>query len=104
MVTDTHEQAVIDAVPKELFVGGDWRPAASGKTFAVEDPATGDALCDVADGDATDAMAALGAACGAGGAPAGGAGRDPAPTVRAAHRAHRRSRPPHAPRDGQAGR
>src|SRR5262249_234195 len=62
MVTDAHEQAVIDAVPKELLIGGEWRPAASGNTFAVEDPATGVALCDVADGDAGDAMAALDAA------------------------------------------
>ena len=62
MATDSHEQAVIDAVPKELFIGGEWRPAASGKTFAVEDPATGASLCDVADGDATDAIAALDAA------------------------------------------
>jgi succinate-semialdehyde dehydrogenase/glutarate-semialdehyde dehydrogenase len=62
MATDSHEQAVIDAVPKELFIGGEWRPAVSGKTFAVEDPSTGASLCDVADGDATDAIAALDAA------------------------------------------
>ena len=65
MVTDSHEQVVIDAVPKELFIGGEWRPAASGKTFPVEDPATGASLCDVADGDATDAIAALDAAASA---------------------------------------
>ncbi len=59
MTTDPHEQAVLDAVPKDLFIGGEWRPAASGKTFAVEDPATGESLCEVADGDATDALAAL---------------------------------------------
>ena len=52
MAIDSHEQAVIDAVPKELLIGGEWRPAASGKTFAVEDPATGASVCDVADGDA----------------------------------------------------
>jgi succinate-semialdehyde dehydrogenase/glutarate-semialdehyde dehydrogenase len=45
-----------------LFIGGEWRPAASGKTFAVEDPATGEPLCEVADADATDARAALDAA------------------------------------------
>ena len=65
MTTDAHEQAVIDAVPKALLVGGEWRSAGSGNTFAVEDPATGDALCDVADGDADDALAALGAAASA---------------------------------------
>ena len=53
MVTDSHEQAVIDAVPKKLFVAGEWRPAASGKSFAVEDPATGESMCEVADGDST---------------------------------------------------
>jgi succinate-semialdehyde dehydrogenase / glutarate-semialdehyde dehydrogenase len=62
MATDSHELAVIDAVPKELFIAGEWRPSASGATFAVEDPATGESLCEVADGDATDALAALDAA------------------------------------------
>jgi succinate-semialdehyde dehydrogenase / glutarate-semialdehyde dehydrogenase len=62
MAIDPREQTVIDAVPKQLFIGGEWRPASSGKTFAVEDPATGAALCEVADGDAADASAALGAA------------------------------------------
>jgi succinate-semialdehyde dehydrogenase/glutarate-semialdehyde dehydrogenase len=65
MAIDSHEQAVIDAVPKELFVGGEWRPASSGRTFSVEDPATGASLCDVADGDSTDAIAALEAAASA---------------------------------------
>src|SRR5215203_26615 len=59
MAADSHEQVVIDAVPKNLFIGGEWRPAASGKTFPVQDPATGASLCDVADGDGTDAIAAL---------------------------------------------
>jgi succinate-semialdehyde dehydrogenase/glutarate-semialdehyde dehydrogenase len=62
MTSDAHEQSVIDAVPTQLFIGGEWRPAASGKTFTVEDPATGEALCEVADGDGTDATAALDAA------------------------------------------
>jgi succinate-semialdehyde dehydrogenase / glutarate-semialdehyde dehydrogenase len=65
MTTDPRERAVIDAVPKRLFIGGEWRPASSGYTFAVEDPATGEPLCDVADGDATDALAALDAAASA---------------------------------------
>ena len=65
MAADSHEQVVIDAVPKDLFIGGEWRPAGSGKTFPVEDPATGASLCDVADGDATDAIAALDAAASA---------------------------------------
>jgi succinate-semialdehyde dehydrogenase/glutarate-semialdehyde dehydrogenase len=62
MTTDPREQAVIDAVPKQLFIRGEWRAAGSGKTFAVEDPATGEPLCEVPDGDAADALAALDAA------------------------------------------
>jgi succinate-semialdehyde dehydrogenase / glutarate-semialdehyde dehydrogenase len=62
MTLDAREQAVIDAVPRQLFIGGEWRPSASSKTFAVEDPATGEPLCEVSDGDATDALAALEAA------------------------------------------
>jgi succinate-semialdehyde dehydrogenase / glutarate-semialdehyde dehydrogenase len=56
------EQAVLDSVPRELFIGGEWRPAASGRTLPVEDPATQQVLVEVADGDQADAMAALDAA------------------------------------------
>ncbi|HEX4777532.1 MAG TPA: NAD-dependent succinate-semialdehyde dehydrogenase [Acidimicrobiia bacterium] len=70
MTNDTREQerAVLDAVPTHLLVGGEWRPAASGATFPVEDPATGAVLADVADGRAEDALAALTAASDAQGA------------------------------------
>ena len=56
------EQTVLDAVPRQLLVAGEWRPAATARTFAVEDPALGTPLCEVADGDAADATAALDAA------------------------------------------
>jgi succinate-semialdehyde dehydrogenase/glutarate-semialdehyde dehydrogenase len=56
------ERKVLDSVPRQLFIGGQWRPAHSGKTFAVEDPATTETLVEVADGDGTDATAALDAA------------------------------------------
>ena len=56
------EQAVVDAVTPRLFIGGDWRDAGEGGTFAVEDPATGETLCEVADGTPADGMAALDAA------------------------------------------
>ena len=56
------EQAAIDAVPKELFIAGGWQAATGGGRFAVEDPATGEALCEVADGGVEDARAALAAA------------------------------------------
>jgi succinate-semialdehyde dehydrogenase/glutarate-semialdehyde dehydrogenase len=57
-----HEQAVVDAVTPRLFIGGEWRDAAAGGTFAVEDPATGEALRQVADAGPEDGMAALDAA------------------------------------------
>src|SRR5919107_3057846 len=56
------EQAVVDAVTPRLFIGGDWRDAGEGGAFAVEDPATGEVLCQVADGTPEDGLAALDAA------------------------------------------
>ncbi len=58
----SHESDVVAAVPKQLLIGGSWTPAASGRTVAVEDPATGETIAEIADGDATDALAALSAA------------------------------------------
>jgi succinate-semialdehyde dehydrogenase/glutarate-semialdehyde dehydrogenase len=45
------ERAVVDRVPTTTF--------ASGTTFAVEDPSTGEVLCEVGDATAQDAVAAL---------------------------------------------
>jgi succinate-semialdehyde dehydrogenase / glutarate-semialdehyde dehydrogenase len=56
---------VLESVPRRLFIGGEWRDAASGRTFSVDDPATDETLVQVADGDADDARAALDAACAA---------------------------------------
>ncbi len=56
------ERKVVDAVPSGLFIGGEWRPASGGGTLAVEDPATGETLTDVADGTPEDGLAALDAA------------------------------------------
>ena len=56
------EQRVIDSVPKDLLVGGQWRPASKGATLAVRDPSTGDALCEVADASPDDGLDALSAA------------------------------------------
>jgi succinate-semialdehyde dehydrogenase / glutarate-semialdehyde dehydrogenase len=53
---------VIDQVEKGLLVAGKWRPAAGGATFVVENPATGLALCEVADATPADALSALDAA------------------------------------------
>jgi succinate-semialdehyde dehydrogenase/glutarate-semialdehyde dehydrogenase len=59
------EHAVVEAVPKRLYIGGRWRESSSGATFTVEDPSTGQPLCEVADGTPEDGMEALAAAAGA---------------------------------------
>src|SRR3954469_6227458 len=56
------ESGVVEAVGKELFIGGKWVAAESGKTFPVVDPATGKELCQVADASPADGVAALDAA------------------------------------------
>jgi succinate-semialdehyde dehydrogenase / glutarate-semialdehyde dehydrogenase len=56
------ERAVLEWVPTELFIGGQWRAAAAGGTLPIEDPATTDVLVEVADAQASDALAALAAA------------------------------------------
>jgi succinate-semialdehyde dehydrogenase/glutarate-semialdehyde dehydrogenase len=57
----TQEQTVVDKVEKRLYIGGEWRDA-SGGTLEVEDPATGEAIAEVADATPEDAMEALDAA------------------------------------------
>ena len=61
----TEERRVIDRVPKQLYIGGEWRDGGEG-TLAVEDPSTGETLCEVADASVEDAKAALDAAVRAG--------------------------------------
>jgi succinate-semialdehyde dehydrogenase/glutarate-semialdehyde dehydrogenase len=60
-ITSSEEQRVVDQAPKQLFIGGEWRDGAKG-TLSVEDPATGEPLCEVADASEDDAKAALTAA------------------------------------------
>jgi succinate-semialdehyde dehydrogenase/glutarate-semialdehyde dehydrogenase len=55
------ESAVLEKVPKQLFVGGEWVDGAEGK-LAVEDPATEKTLTEVADASPDDAVRALDAA------------------------------------------
>src|SRR5256885_3153050 len=57
----TQEQAVVDKGEKRPLIGGEWRDA-SGGTLEVEDPATGEAIAEVADATPEDAMEALDAA------------------------------------------
>jgi succinate-semialdehyde dehydrogenase/glutarate-semialdehyde dehydrogenase len=56
------EAATLASVPKQLYIGGAWRDASAGGTLAVEDPATGEPLVDVADATPEDGLAALSAA------------------------------------------
>ena len=62
MTTATAEQAILDAVKPQLYIGGEWRDGGEGDTIAVEDPATGETLVEVADATVDDAKAALSAA------------------------------------------
>lgn len=58
---DTHQ--LIEWLPKDLFVGGEWEPGVARERFEVLNPATGKPLTQVASGNATDAKAALDRAC-----------------------------------------
>lgn len=62
MSTAPAEQAVVDAVKTQLFIGGEWRDGGEGGTLAVEDPSTGETLTEIADATVDDAKAALAAA------------------------------------------
>jgi succinate-semialdehyde dehydrogenase/glutarate-semialdehyde dehydrogenase len=62
MSTATAEQEVVGAVRPQLYIGGEWRDGGEGATIAVEDPATGETLVEVADATLDDAKAALAAA------------------------------------------
>jgi succinate-semialdehyde dehydrogenase/glutarate-semialdehyde dehydrogenase len=64
-ITASEEQRILEQVPKQLYIGGEWRDGAKG-TLTVEDPSTGEPLCDVADASTDDAKAALDAAVEAG--------------------------------------
>ena len=50
------------ATPRQLFINGQWSDAASGKTFETPDPATGETLARIAEGDAEDINRAVTAA------------------------------------------
>ena len=65
-ITAPAEQRIVDEVPKQLYIGGEWRDGAK-VTLSVEDPSTREApLCEVADASTDDAKAALTAAVEAG--------------------------------------
>src|ERR1700730_2493545 len=58
---DRNVEAFISA-PRQLFINGQWTDAASGKTFETPNPATGDTLAKIAEGDAEDIDRAVRAA------------------------------------------
>ena len=64
-ITASQEQQIVDQVPKQLYIAGEWRDGAKG-TLTVEDPSTEAPLCEVADASIDDAKAALDAAASAG--------------------------------------
>ncbi|MBN8747095.1 Phenylacetaldehyde dehydrogenase [Xylophilus ampelinus] len=50
------------ALRSRMFIGGDWRDAADGRTFAVHNPATGEEIAQVPQATAEDVDAAVAAA------------------------------------------
>src|SRR5580693_1747933 len=64
-ITAPAEQKIVDEVPKQLYIAGEWRDGSKG-TLSVEDPSTGETLTDIADASTDDAKAALTAAVDAG--------------------------------------
>ena len=52
----------IPNVPTELFLGGEWRDASDGRTFDVDNPATGEIIASVASATVEDGIRALDAA------------------------------------------
>jgi succinate-semialdehyde dehydrogenase / glutarate-semialdehyde dehydrogenase len=64
-ITSQRESELLASVPTGLLINGQWKPAASGKTFDVEDPSTGNTLLAISDAGAEDAAAALDAAAAA---------------------------------------
>lgn len=64
-VTAHDEATLLDEIPTGLLIGGRWRPASDGGTFAVADPSNGLTLLEIADATVEDGAAALHAAHGA---------------------------------------
>jgi aldehyde dehydrogenase (NAD+) len=54
--------AELRAKGQPLFIGGKWQDSASGKTFPTVNPATGETICQVAEGDKADVDRAVKAA------------------------------------------
>ncbi|WP_300403033.1 NAD-dependent succinate-semialdehyde dehydrogenase [Nocardioides sp.] len=65
---EKYQTPTLPAVPTGLLIGGSWRPATGGATIAVDNPAPGEILAEVADGTEQDGVEALRAAAAAQGA------------------------------------
>jgi phenylacetaldehyde dehydrogenase len=61
-VTVDHSVEEFTGTPRKLFINGQWTEAASGKTFETPNPATGQTLARIAEGDAEDIDRAVRAA------------------------------------------
>ncbi|MEP6869302.1 MAG: aldehyde dehydrogenase family protein, partial [Novosphingobium sp.] len=53
---------MLDGKPRKMFIGGEWVEAASGRTFQTTNPANGELLGHIAEGDAEDIDRAVRAA------------------------------------------
>ena len=58
--------SLVDRLTKEektgLYIGGEWRPAADGRTISVVDPATEEVIAECASASPADGVAAVDAA------------------------------------------
>ena len=61
-MSNATETTLLESVPDGLFIGGEWRSAASGATLNVYDPATGELVKTIANGGVEDGAAAMDAA------------------------------------------
>jgi phenylacetaldehyde dehydrogenase len=61
-VTLDHNVEAFIGAPRKMFINGQWDDAASGRTFETPNPATGETLARVAEGDAEDINRAVRAA------------------------------------------
>ena len=61
-MSNATETTLLESVPDGLFIGGEWRSAASGATLKVYDPATGESIKTIANGGVEDGAAAMDAA------------------------------------------
>ncbi|KTR93196.1 succinate-semialdehyde dehydrogenase [Microbacterium testaceum] len=61
-MTDSRESELLASVPTGLLINGEWRAATGGRTVAVNDPATGEVIHEIADATVDDGVAAMDAA------------------------------------------